>query len=164
MGVLVRPTRSADAAALAEILNAIIAQGGTTALEEPFSAEALDHAYLTGPDVLCCFTARADDSPEALGFQTLGRYPSLPPNCGDIGTFVRIGVTQGGVGTALFAATRARARALGLAGINATIRADNTGGLRFYSRMGFIDHSVAPAVPLRSGLPVDRINKRYTLA
>ena len=63
----------------------------------------------------------------------------------------------------MFAATRERARALGVAAINATIRADNSGGLAFYSRMGFVDHHVDKAVPLKSGLPVDRISKRYPL-
>ena len=71
--------------------------------------------------------------------------------------------TQSGVGSALFRATRERALALGLTAINATIRADNAGGLAFYSRQGFRDHSVAKAVPLSDGTPVDRISKRYSL-
>ena len=38
----VRPVTSADAPELADLLNAIIARGGTTALEEPFTPERLD--------------------------------------------------------------------------------------------------------------------------
>jgi L-amino acid N-acyltransferase YncA len=159
--MIVRPVRSGDAAELAELLNAIIARGGTTALETPYTAQALDTAYLTGPSVHCCFVAEADG--QLLGFQTLGRQDFLPADIGDIGTFTRVGGTQGGVGTALFAATCARARELGLSAINATIRGDNTGGLAFYSRMGFIDHEVVPAVPLKDGTPVDRVRKRYPL-
>ena len=47
--------------------------------------------------------------------------------------------------------------------INATIRADNIGGLAFYSRLGFMDHGISRAVPLRNGVPVDRVSKRYVL-
>ena len=68
------------------------------------------------------------------------------------------------IGSALFAATCAEARRLGLTGINATIRADNSGGLAFYSRQGFRDHSVRAAVPLKDGTPVDRVSKRFSLA
>jgi L-amino acid N-acyltransferase YncA len=163
MSLSVRPVTPDDAPALAELLNAIIARGGTTALETPFTPGGLDQAYLTGPDVLCCHVA-VDGAGQALeGFQTLGRYPGLPEGWGDIGTFVRVGGQQRGIGGALFAATRRRAAELGLIGINATIRADNTGGLAFYSRVGFADHSVFKAVPLADGTPVDRISKRLRL-
>jgi L-amino acid N-acyltransferase YncA len=157
----IRPVRAQDAAELADLLNAIIARGGTTAFETPFTPEGLNQSYLTGPTVHCCFVAEGDG--QLLGFQTLGTQPFLPAHVGDIATFTRLGGTQGGVGTALFAATQARARELGLCAINATIRGDNTGGLAFYSRMGFIDHEVVPAVPLKDGTPVDRIRKRFAL-
>jgi L-amino acid N-acyltransferase YncA len=159
----IRPARSDDAPGLADLLNAIIARGGTTALEDPFTPQALDEAYLTGPDVICCFVAIDRASARHEGFQTLGRYPGLPQDVGDIGTFARVGGTQRGIGGALFAATRTEARRLGLSAINATIRADNAGGLAFYGRMGFVDHSVRAAVPLKDGTPVDRISKRYGL-
>ncbi len=157
----IRPVVPADAAELADLLNAIIARGGTTALQTPFTAAALAAAYLTGPDVWCCHVASAGEA--LLGFQTLGRYPGLPADVGDIGTFTRLGATQGGIGTALFAATVARARALGLSALNATIRADNAGGLAFYTRMGFVDHDVISGVPLADGTPVDRVRKRFSL-
>ncbi len=159
--ITIRPVASSDAAELAELLNAIIARGGTTAFETPFTPDRLDHAYLTGPTVHCCFVAQTDD--QLLGFQTLGTQPFLPANIGDIATFTRLGGTQSGIGSALFAATMACARQLGLAAINATIRGDNIGGLTFYSRMGFVDHEVVPAVPLKDGTPVDRIRKRFVL-
>jgi L-amino acid N-acyltransferase YncA len=159
----IRAVAPADAAELADLLNAIIAEGGTTALEDPYTPQKLAGAYLTGPDVICCFVAIDPRSGRLEGFQTLGRYASLPADIGDIGTFARIDGKQRGVGTALFAATRDRARQLGLTAINATIRADNTGGLAFYARQGFVDYDVLRAVPLNSGLAVDRIVKRYPL-
>jgi L-amino acid N-acyltransferase YncA len=157
----IRPVRAEDAAELAELLNAIIARGGTTAFETLFTPEKLRESYLIGPTVHCCFVAEADG--HLLGFQTLGTQPFLPAHIGDIATFTRVGGTQGGVGSALFAATCERARSLGLIAINATIRGDNSGGLTFYSRMGFIDHEVVPVVPLQDGTPVDRIRKRFAL-
>lgn len=163
MELEVRPVRPGDASELADLLNGVIARGGTTALEEPFTPDTLAEAYLTGPDVICCFVAVDRISGRIEGFQTLGRYPDLPADVGDIGTFARVDGAQRGVGSALFAATRAEARRLGLAAINATIRADNTGGLAFYGRMGFADHAVRQGVPLKDGAPVDRIIKRYRL-
>lgn len=163
MSIAVRPATSADAPELAELLNAIIARGGTTALEEAFTPERLDETYLTGSDVLSCVVAVDTDSGRLEGFQTLIREPHLPEDWGDIATFSRVDGIQRGVGSALFAATRERARALGLAAVNAEIRADNTGGLAFYSKMGFQDYHVDRAVPLSDGTPVDRINKRYML-
>lgn len=163
MSIAVRPVTAADAPELAALINAIIARGGTTALERAFTPERLDETYLTGPDVLSCMVAVDRETGRLEGFQTLIREAHLPEGWGDIGTFSRVGGTQRGVGSALFAATRERARALGLAGLNATIRADNEGGLAFYGKMGFQDHDVDRAVPLGDGRPVDRINKRYPL-
>jgi len=159
----IRDAAPGDAPELAELLNAIIAKGGTTALEEPFTPEHLTQAYLTGPNVLCCFVAVGRETGRLEGFQTLGRYPELPDDIGDIGTFARIDGKQRGVGSALFAATAERASQLGLSAINATIRADNIGGLTFYGKMGFMDYSVARAVPLKDGRLVDRVSKRFPL-
>ncbi|MCB8876410.1 GNAT family N-acetyltransferase [Acidisoma silvae] len=159
----IRNAVAADAAELTALLNAVIAKGGTTALQDPYTAEALDHAYITGPDVHCCFVAVDRASGRIEGFQTLGRNPALPDDIGDIGTFARLGGTQRGVGRALFNATRQRATELGLAAINAMIRADNTGGLAFYGKQGFIDHDVIAGVPLKDGTKVDRIVKRHSL-
>lgn len=157
----IRPVRAADAPALAALLNEIIARGGTTALERPFTPDELSDAMLIGPGVVCCFVA--DDDASLLGFQALTRSDHLPEGVGDIGTFTRVGQAQKGVGSRLFAATRQAAEAKGLTALNATIRADNLGGLAFYGRLGFIDHAVRRAVRLSDGTPVDRVSKRYAL-
>lgn len=162
MTLTVRPVAADDAPALAELLNAVIAVGGTTALEEPFTPERLAETYLTGPDVHCCFVAEDEDG-TLLGFQTLVQDPKLSDDIGDIATFAEVGGTQRGIGSALFAVTRARAAELGLTAINATIRADNTGGLAFYGKQGFADHAVTEGVPLMDGTLVDRVHKRFAL-
>jgi L-amino acid N-acyltransferase YncA len=159
----IRPVREEDAPELATLLNEIIARGGTTALEEPFTADGLARLMLIGPDVICCFVAAERATGRLLGFQSLERWAGPPEDIGDIATFVRVGLTQRGVGTSLFAATRGEAGKVQLATINATIRADNSGGLAFYNRIGFVDHGVQRAAPLKDGTPVDRISKRYSL-
>ena len=162
MSFIVRPVTSQDASALADLINPIIRAGGTTALQSEFTPEALDHAYLTGPQVLCCHIA-LDEAGQAAAFQTLGRYPGLPDDVGDIGTFAALDCKQNGAGSALFEATKARASELGHSAINATIRADNTGGLAFYTKLGFADHGVTRSLPLTDGTPVDRVHKRFNL-
>jgi len=161
--VTVRPVTSADAPELAELLNAIIARGGTTALEQPFTPERLDATYLTGLKVISCMVAVDDETGRLEGFQTLVHEAHLPEGWGDIGTFTRVDGIQRGIGSALFAATRDRARELGMEAINAEIRADNTGGLAFYGKQGFEDYRVERARPLRDGRPMDRMFKSYPL-
>lgn len=159
----IRPVRYSDADELSMLLNEIIARGGTTALEDPFEPSTLADTLLTGSGVICCFVAAERSTGKLLGFQTLTRNPMLPATIGDIGTFARVGLTQKGVGSALFNVMRTEACGRGLTAINATIRADNSGGLAFYHRMGFVDHEVTRAVPLKDGTPVDRCSKRYSL-
>jgi len=162
MDLRIRPTVRADARALTDLLNEIIAAGGTTAYETPFTPEAFADAHIDGPAVITSMITEHDDD-RPMGFQILLASDKLGPGWGDIGTFARRGSTTRGIGSALFAATKAAAIAAGLKAINATIRADNTGGLTFYARMGFVDYAVAHAVPLADGTPVDRISRRYDL-
>ena len=163
MSLIVRSVTRDDAPALAELLNAVIAKGGTTALEDAFTPETLAQTYLDGPNVHICLVAVDSLSGQVEGFQTLGRYPSLPEDIGDIGTFARVDGTKRGVGSMLFSEMTERARVLGLRAINATIRADNVGGISFYFKQGFVDHSVTSAVALKDGTVVDRVNKRFEL-
>ena len=163
MELRVRPTVRADAPALADLLNEIIAAGGTTAYETPFTPDAFADAHIDGPGVITSMIAEDEDR-RPMGFQILLASDKLGPGWGDIGTFARRGSTTRGIGSALFAGTRAAAIAAGLKVINATIRGDNVGGLAFYAKMGFADYAVAHGVPLADGTPIDRISRRYDLA
>jgi L-amino acid N-acyltransferase YncA len=163
VSLVVRPFLPDDAPELTDLLNAVILQGGTTALENAFTPEALAEVYLDGPNVHICLVAVDSVADRIEGFQTLGRIATLPDDMGDIGTFARVDGAQRGVGSALFAEMAACARAIGLSEINATIRADNEGGLAFYAKQGFANHSVTADVPLKDGTQVNRIHKRYAL-
>ena len=156
----IRPATSADAPALAKILNAIIAAGRTTALETAVTASELDEHFISAPNCFICFVAEVFRG-EAHGFQTLIRSSALPAGWADIGTFTRRNPLIPGVGTALFEHTKRAAVGLGIRAISATIRADNAGGLRFYAKLGFRNYQLAPAVPLLDGTPVDRISKVF---
>ena len=164
MNLTTRPATAKDATAMAALLNEIIAIGGTTAYEEPFTGESMDHHYVSARNLIACTVAERDG--ELLGFQGLfwpDEENTFPAGWAFIATFARVGRTGGGVGRALFAATVKAAHGAGVRTIDATIRADNTSGLAFYSRMGFTDYGCLPGVPLKDGTPVDRIRKRFDL-
>jgi L-amino acid N-acyltransferase YncA len=160
--IKIRRATGNDAARLCEILNEIVAMGGTTALERLLSPEQFDEEFISGPHCIFCYIAEAADG-AALGFQVLQRSSRLPDGWGDIGTFTRRTARVPGVGTQLFHNTKKVAHEHGISVINATIRADNYAGIPFYEKMGFVTYSIAKAVPLKDGTPVDRVSKRYAL-
>jgi hypothetical protein len=160
-GLRIRPAVSRDVAPLCEILNVIIGIGGTTAYETPMTHAAFSRIFIDGENCLTCLVAEDARSAMPLGFQALSHYPGLPDGWADIGTFARVRPKVPGVGTVLFEHTKAKAAELGLIAINAVIRADNTGGLAYYEKMGFETYKVHEGVPLQDGTPVDRIFKRY---
>lgn len=159
--IIIRNSETADAGPLCALLNDIILTGGTTALEETLSEARFARYFLAGEDHICCLTAETQSV--VLGFQVLVRHAELPDNWADIATFVRQHPKVPGTGTALFSKTREHAAASGLAHINATIRADNVGGLAYYSKMGFQDYARKNDVPLASGVKVDRVSKRFDI-
>ncbi len=157
----VTPGTTADIAEMADLLNPIIRAGGTTAYETEVTEAYLHAKFFEGDRLIALHIAR--DAHGLAGMQWINRNPDLPPKTSDIATFARLTPKTNGVGTALFPHTLEAARAEGCTHINATIRADNTGGLAYYTKMGFVDHEVARGVPLNDGTPVDRISKRFTL-
>ena len=162
MTVTIRLAQPADADEIATILNEIIAIGGTTAFEDPLGIEDVRAEFVTRPTLICSHVA-LDTHDQIAGVQFLNHNADYGPYIGDIATFARQSPRTPGVGTALFEATRAAAEDAGLAALNAKIRADNTSGLAYYTKMGFIDHHVERSVPLKDGTPVDRILKRLPL-
>ncbi|MEL7542689.1 MAG: GNAT family N-acetyltransferase [Pseudomonadota bacterium] len=168
VAIAVRPMQVDDVPVLAEILNTIIRVGGTTAYQSAYSPSAFEIKFLRDPALIA--SSVADDlNSEPAGFQCLWRMSEPPATqrdgaWGDIATFARIAPKVPGLGRALFTATHAAAANAGLIAINATIRADNSGGLGYYERMGFTTYGTTHDVPLADGTPVDRIAKRFDLA
>lgn len=158
----VRTAREADTPAMANLLNEIIAIGGTTARTSPVSAETLRNEMKASGAKSVWLVAT---SPEqgVVGFQLIAQSEALPPDAAEISTFVAQGRTGLGIGSALFSATTAAARRLGYAWINANIRADNQSGLTYYDSRGFRDYGQIEGYRLGDGQIVDKILKRFDL-
>lgn len=160
--LIVRQGSAPDLRQAAEILNTIVAAGGTTALTHELTREELGGWLLADPGKAAWQVAETEAG-DILGFQWIGPFGELPPEACEIGTYVKIGQTGVGIGSKLFAATKAAARDMGYTWIRAIIRADNTGGLAYYQSRGFEDYDVVRDVALDNGLRVDKRCKRYTL-
>lgn len=158
----VRPAMHLDAGSMARLLNEIIEIGGTTALVRPVTGDDISDWMGTKP-ALSAWHVALDDAERVVGFQWISPHPKLPPDACDIASFVQIGRAGLGIGSALFKANAKAARALGYRWINATIRADNEGGLTYYQSRGFRDWARDTDVKLGNGLIVDKISKRYDI-
>ena len=153
--MIIRDTKPQDAREMADLLNQIIAIGGTTAYEHPTSADEVMRSHITGPDVISSVVAVQDA--QVIGWQSAELWQ------GDayIGTFVRQEVQAKGIGTALFAQTCEILGKSGVRNIIALIRADNVPGLRYYARLGFVDFAVDPNFALQTGQVVGRVHRKY---
>lgn len=155
-----RRAATLDARAMAALLNAIIVKGGTTVMVSPVTPREVQ-SWMAAPDSAWHL---AEDSNGALkGFQYIEPHPDLPKGGVDVATFVRMGETGLGVGSALFEQTKQAARDLGYRHIHAIIRADNTGGLAYYQSRGFENFRRLPDCTLADGTRVDKIWKRFNL-
>ncbi len=162
MSLQVRRATPLDARQMAELLNEIIAEGGTTALVRPVTGSDLEDWMGYSPDRAAWHVAVTEDG-AVVGFQWFEPEASLPHDAANIATFVKMGQTGLGIGSALFKATQKAAKDLGYAWINANIRADNEGGLIYYQSRGFRDYGRIEDYQLESGLVVDKVLKRFDL-
>ncbi len=160
--IQVRRPIALDLGAMAGLLNAIIAQGGTTALTRPVTGDDLAQWMAFAPDRNAWHVA-VDAQERPVGFQWIEPEASLPPQAANIATFVQIGQTGLGIGSALFDATRKAAKELGYVWINANIRADNEGGLIYYQSRGFQDYGIIEGYRMGNGELVDKRLKRFDL-
>ena len=162
MTIDVRTATALDTRQMASLLNAIIEEGGTTALERPVTGEDIADWMSRAPD-RSAWTVAVDDLGEVVGFQWIEPGDYLPPEAAEIASFVKIGKTGLGIGSALFKATTEAARRLGYGWINANIRADNQGGLIYYQSRGFRDYDRWENYKLASGMVVEKVLKRFDL-
>ena len=157
----VRRAGALDAGAMAELLNEVISKGGTTALTDPVTRETMAQRVASDPRAI--WHVAEDDTGALLGFQWIEPHAEHGPQVAEIATFARVGRTGLGIGSALFEATKAGARAEGYRWINANIRADNTGGLAYYQSRGFEDYGRIEGYRMGNGQVVDKVLKRYDL-
>ncbi len=153
----VRDMQKEDVPRCVEIINHIIAVGGSTAYEEPYSESDFEAHYFEEPPVSNVVLHNGT----LVGFQAAfdvgdGFY--------SIGTFTDRTSSIRGAGRAVFKKTLADCNERGGEAILAKITSDNSGGLAFYSKMGFVDWKSIPNDHTRpNGTSVDRIVKRYNL-
>lgn len=153
----IRLATPADALGMMEVLNAVIAAGGTTAHETPKTVDDVRLGYVEGPEVLSSVVA--EDAGEILGWQSVELWDGDP----HIGSFVRPGLQAKGAGSRMFELTCELLRKRRIGHIMAYIRADNAPGLRYYSRIGFRDIGEDPDFALKDGRKVGRIYRRFDL-
>lgn len=158
----IRPAITLDAGSMARLLNAIITEGGTTAITNTVSGRDLAQ-WMAGNDGRAAWHVAVNAGEEVVGFQWIEAAEYLPPEAAEIATFVQIGQTGLGIGSKLFDATRTAAKAIGYKWINANIRADNEGGLIYYQSRGFQDYGRIENYKMADGQTVDKILKRYDL-
>ncbi len=153
--MIIRDATPDDAIQMADLINQVIAIGGTTAHQHALTPEVIRHYNIDGPECHACVLAEV--AGQVTGWQSLARWMD-----GDhIGTFVRPGLQTKGTGRAMFARTLTHAMRRGLPSIHAWIRADNVAGLAFYGRLGFVDYGGDPSFALDDGQIVGRIFRRF---
>ena len=145
MSLEVRGALPQDADEMAVLLNRIIAIGGTTAYRDRFDNKKIMSEFIAPEPAISCQVAVEDQ--KICGFQALlwcdPTWPGenrLPADWAVIATYVDPEIHGKGIGRALFASTAASATKAGVSFIDATIRRENTGGIAYYSRMGFEDY------------------------
>lgn len=147
---------------MACLLNEIIDEGSTTALARPVTGHDITE-WMDFDPARSAWHVAVDGAERVVGFQWIEPEASLPPEAANIATFVQIGQTGLGIGSALFDATRRAAKDLGYLWINANIRADNEGGLIYYQSRGFQDYGTIEGYKMANGLVVDKRLKRFDL-
>ncbi len=139
MDIIIRDALPADAAAIAGILNPIVAAGVYTALDTPFAVDE-ERAFIERfPRRGILHVAIADD--RVVGFQTVEPFASYTrafDHVGVIGTFVDLALRRHGIASRLFAAMFAVAPAKGYEKLFAFVGADNPAALQTYLRHGFV--------------------------
>jgi RimJ/RimL family protein N-acetyltransferase len=133
-----------DARAVAAVMNAVIAEGGLTVFDRPFSDDE-ERAFIAalGPRSLLNV---ADVDEQIVGVQSLDLFSPVADSLAHVatmGTWLRADARGRGIGRALAAASCRAAEALGYKKVVVTVLATNARALRFYRGLGFTDIGVA---------------------
>lgn len=144
--MVVREATPADMAAVAEILNDIIANTTAVWTEEPVDAENR-RAWLEDR-TRSSYPVLVAERDGVIGFASFGDFRPPPGYCGtvELSVHVRAGERGGGVGTELVSELIERATALGKHVLIAGVEATNTASLRLHGRLGFRQVAYLPEV------------------
>jgi L-amino acid N-acyltransferase YncA len=140
MQLSIRAARPEDAAAIATILNAVIADGAHTVFDTPFTVEQERRFIESFPRRGIFLVALRETDRQIVGFQNLepfAAYTHAFDHVGVMGTYVAAPSRRQGVAAALFAATFEAARRSGFEKIFTFVRGDNPAALAAYLNQGF---------------------------
>lgn len=156
-----RAMRAGDVQGCIAVINPIITAGGSTAHEDPFDSDSFAAQYLHKPAIANVVIHEG----RVAGFQAVFLRDDEGGKTFSIGSFTdRLNPVRG-AGAALMAKMKADCKAAGGTSIVAAITSDNTGGLAFYGKMGFVDEDVLRGdLTRQDGTVVDRVIKRYLLS
>lgn len=147
--VTVRAARAADAAAIADLWNRLIAETSVT-----FTTVAKDPAAL---DLSAAFVAEGGGA--FAGFALAGPFRSGPgyADAREHSIHVMPAARGNGVGRALMAALEGSEAARGTAHLVAGISGENPGGVAFHARIGFVEVGRLPQIAQKFGRRMDLI-------
>ncbi|HEX9116862.1 MAG TPA: dephospho-CoA kinase [Anaerolineae bacterium] len=155
---VIRPATLADAGGIAAVIEAIIAEGGLTVLDHPFSLEE-ELAYLRSlePRERIMVATVGDVLVAHQSLDLYAKYTHAMDHVGVLGTFVHKALRSQGLGRALSAATIDFARGAGFRKFVITVRADNPGAQAFYLSWGFRPCGRLVAQAFVNGREVDEL-------
>lgn len=145
----VRRATPDDAAAITAVLTAVVAERAFSAIDRPWTEDEQRRylATLSGreafhvAEVELPAEAGSHPAPAIVGYQSLDRYSTFLPSMahvGQLGTFILPAWRGGGIGRALFTATRQFAAGAGYRKFVIYVRGSNTAAQAFYQRLGFV--------------------------
>jgi L-amino acid N-acyltransferase YncA len=134
----VRPATPDDAAAVAAVLQVVVAERVHSAIDRAWTAEE-ERAYLLSISPREVVHVVTDDPSGVVGLQVLDRWSPLDSmaHVGQVGTFIVPSHRRRGLGQTLWAATAAFARAAKYRKLVVQVRGKNEAAQAFYKELGF---------------------------
>jgi ribosomal protein S18 acetylase RimI-like enzyme len=134
----VRTATPDDAAAVAAVLQVVVAERIHSAIDRAWTIEE-ERAYLISLSSREVVHVAVDDIDGVVGLQVLDRWSTLESmaHVGQVGTFILPRYRHRGLGRSLWAATAPFARAAGYRKLVIQVRSTNEAAQRFYRRLGF---------------------------
>ncbi len=144
VGIVIRKATVNDAGQVADVMNAVIAEGKYTLLDRPFSEEEERAFILSLSDRSAVYVAEIDG--ETVGVQSIGLftdYADSVRHVATMGTWLRRDFRGRGIGRLLAEESFKFARSVGYMKIVIQVLADNESALLFYRTLGFQDIGIA---------------------
>jgi RimJ/RimL family protein N-acetyltransferase len=140
---IIRRATVTDAAAVADVINAVIGEGRYTLFDRPFSVDEERQFIASLGERSALFAAEVDGA--MVGVQSIDLFVGFPSmrHVGTVGTWLVPGARGRGLGRLLAERSLAFARAHDYEKIVIQVLASNEPALRFYRGLGFRDIGVA---------------------